>query len=400
MTSSEQREITVDGTSVSSVIEPSSERELCEAVHNLNQSVGHALLIGSGTRLQFGNIGGPFDRAISTARLNSVIEYSPDDLTIAVQAGATLASINEVLATSRQMLVVDAPCPHSATVGGSFATGLDGPSRLGFGSLKDAVIGIEAMLASGKQIKSGGMVVKNVTGYDMSGVFHGSLGAFGIVTRLNLKVAPVPETASKYVYTFERHSEAMEAAISCLLSGLEISALFVEGSFAGNHRLHLVLSGIETAVNRIGTRLSEGIYEVSTPVDASMDSLSIGSDDTFGSFVDINSGASIARVTCPASKQKLFLESLAASEEAGVWDYLADPGSGLIYLRTNGTAVGLTVFDGIRNQLTWLALPPELKSALDVFGLMPERNFDIVRRLKDEFDPDGRFNRGRFVGGL
>src|SRR5690606_23280391 len=125
--------------------------------------------------------------------LSQVIDYSPVDLTIAVQPGMTLHAIDELLAAERQRLVLDAPNRERATIGGAFAAGLSGPRRLKYGALKDFVVGIEVVTSAGEIAKAGGMVVKNVSGYEMARLHYGAHGAFGIVARLNLRVQPLPE---------------------------------------------------------------------------------------------------------------------------------------------------------------------------------------------------------------
>src|SRR5690606_20498346 len=123
---------------------------------------------GGDTKVGFDNLTAPPDQTIDMRVLSQFIDYSPGDLTIVVQPGMTLHAIDELLAAERQRLVLDAPNRERATIGGAFAAGLSGPRRLKYGALKDFVVGIEVVTSAGEIAKAGGMVVKNVSGYEMA----------------------------------------------------------------------------------------------------------------------------------------------------------------------------------------------------------------------------------------
>jgi glycolate oxidase FAD binding subunit len=130
---------------------------------------------------------------ISTRSLNRVIDYPHEDMTITVEAGMTMAELQQTLAQHRQTLPIDVPLPEQATVGGSLAANISGPRRLGHGTWRDYVLGITWINDQGQLAKAGGRVVKNVAGYDFCKLFCGSLGTLGIVTQVTLKVKPIAE---------------------------------------------------------------------------------------------------------------------------------------------------------------------------------------------------------------
>lgn len=127
----------------------------------------------------------PF-RAVTTACLNRVVEHSPADLTIAVEAGMTLRALQSTLSPHGQRVNLDAPLPGQATIGGILATGLSGPRRLGYGLPRDQVIGMRVARSDGTLARSGGRVVKNVTGFDMGRLYTGSLGTLGVIVEVGL----------------------------------------------------------------------------------------------------------------------------------------------------------------------------------------------------------------------
>src|SRR5205807_9828714 len=125
--------------------------------------------------------------------LNQVIDYPARDMTITVQAGITVAKLQEILAAENQQLPVDVPLPEQATLGGAIAVNASGPRRYGYGTLRDYVIGISFVNDEGQEVKAGGRVVKNVAGYDLCKLHIGALGTLGIITQVTLKLKPVPE---------------------------------------------------------------------------------------------------------------------------------------------------------------------------------------------------------------
>src|SRR5258708_22867923 len=128
-------------------------------------------------------------------------------MSIAVQAGITLTALREVLAANQQRLLVDAPQPDRATLGGIYATNAGGPRRFGAGRPRDQIIGVSFVTSDGALVKGGGRVVKNVAGYDFPKLLTGSLGTLGILTQLTLKVRPIPEASALVVATFASPGE-------------------------------------------------------------------------------------------------------------------------------------------------------------------------------------------------
>ena len=122
--------------------------------------------------------------------LSQIIDYPARDMTITVQAGITLAELQALLATENQRLPIDVPRPEQATLGGALAANASGPRRLGFGTLRDYVIGISTVNDEGQEVKAGGRVVKNVAGYDLCKLHIGALGTLGIISQVTLKLRP------------------------------------------------------------------------------------------------------------------------------------------------------------------------------------------------------------------
>ena len=142
--------------------------------------------------------------AIDTRALDRVIDYPAADMTITVEAGITISALQAALASQGQRLLIDAPHPDRATIGGVFATNTSGPRRFGAGRPRDQIIGVSFVTSDGRSGKGGGRVVKNVAGYDFPRLLTGSLGTLGVIAQLTLKVRPSPRRRRSSGSTFGR----------------------------------------------------------------------------------------------------------------------------------------------------------------------------------------------------
>jgi glycolate oxidase FAD binding subunit len=221
--------------------------------------------IGGSTSLEFGLPAKAPGNALSLTKLNRVIDYPARDMTVTVEAGLTMQSLADLLATERQRLPIDVPAADRATLGGVVATNWNGPRRYGQGSVRDHVIGIHAVDGRGMPFKGGGRVVKNVAGYDFCKLLTGSLGTLGVITQLTFKLKPLPEqsvlvgcslpdldTAEKLLASLVR-SEATPTAIE-LVAGpaWQQDALLqpLHGGQAGGEGAYLVV-GLEGTVAEV-----------------------------------------------------------------------------------------------------------------------------------------------------
>lgn len=388
----------VDGEAIAREFEPETVVELTDLLADPSLRELRFLVSGGGTRLAFGNLGGPFDAVLSTRRLNRVIQYDPDDMTIAVEPGCTVAQIQEVLRPANQSLALDVAHSERATIGGSFATGLSGPRRLATGSLKDWAIGIDVAGPVGVIAKAGGMVVKNVTGYDMMHVHYGALGAYGVITRLNLKVFPAPGSSRSLRFTFESAADAYRSGIALLTSQLQPSSILVSADAgASTWRLDVRCDAPENAIDGLVGRVRALAREAAPPTDVSVSDDGSDALTTFVDIVDLMSHPIVVRLPVTASRQLTMVERLARS---GFNRLCADPGSGLVYVAAASADLVKQTLDAGEYLPTYLSAPSTVKQGLDVFGSRPGPATEIARRMKDAFDPDRRFNRGRFILGL
>jgi len=180
--------------------------------------------------------------ALDLRAMREVLEYTPEDMTVSVEAGVTLAQLQARLAEHNQWLPIDPPSAGTLTIGALLAANKSGPRRFGHGTIREHLLGIKVVLADGRAIKAGGKVVKNVAGYDLCKLFVGSHGTLGVIVEATFKVLPRPESE-----LFLKRTSAQLDELAPLLRQVNESPLTpvvfdLHGSQAG-HNLVLGFAG-------------------------------------------------------------------------------------------------------------------------------------------------------------
>src|SRR5438445_2994047 len=187
---------TLSGLEPLRVLHPQSVTDLGEYTRDASKDAQAVYPLGGRTMVGYGFQPSRPGIAVDVRGLERIIDYPARDMTITVQAGLTIAKLQEILAVENQRLPVDVPLPDRATLGGALAVNVSGPRSYGFGTFRDYVIGITVVNDQGQEVKAGGRVVKNVAGYDLCKLYVGSLGTLGIITQVTLKLKPRPEQST------------------------------------------------------------------------------------------------------------------------------------------------------------------------------------------------------------
>ncbi|MBB3049356.1 glycolate oxidase FAD binding subunit [Prauserella isguenensis] len=173
------------------IVTPTDLRSACEA---FTESRGKVRIQGAGTASAWAGAADAADVVVDATALTGIRTYNPADMTVSVGAGTPLAQLHDEAARHGQRIAFDgARVRRGATVGGLIATADSGPLALGFGSMRDLVIGATVVLADGTPARTGGHVIKNVAGYDLAKLMHGSYGTYGLLTEVVLRLHPTPE---------------------------------------------------------------------------------------------------------------------------------------------------------------------------------------------------------------
>jgi len=187
----------VDEIIPSVVAKPGTPEEAAEIIRFAALEKLAVIPCGARTKLRIGMPPSAYDLALDMTALNQIVHYDPGDLTLSADAGTPIAKLNAALFEHHQFLPLLVPWYSRSTIGGTIASGIDSPLRQFYGTARDFLIGAEFVTGSGAITKSGGRVVKNVTGYDLHKLLIGSLGTLAVITRLNFRTFPAPIAGSR-----------------------------------------------------------------------------------------------------------------------------------------------------------------------------------------------------------
>lgn len=201
----------IDGIAPTALAKPASAEQAAEIIRFAAKENLSVIPIGARTKLFCAPTPVRYDVALDLTALDEVAHYDPADLTVSVGAGMPLAKLNAMLREQNQFIPLLVPYYTHATIGGAIAAGLDSLLRNAYGSTRDFLLGAEFIDGNGAQIKTGGRVVKNVTGYDLHKLLIGSCGTLAVITRLNFRTFPLPETTQGFLAAFSSHETALAA---------------------------------------------------------------------------------------------------------------------------------------------------------------------------------------------
>ncbi len=385
-------------------------------------TLGLALIpTGNGTRLGLGRPPLRYDAALTTRRLRRVVAHEAADMTVTVEAGATLAEVAAVLGTAGQRLPLDPAQPERTTIGGLIASDASGPLRLAHGKVRDHLLGIRVVLADGRLIKGGGRVVKNVAGYDLMKLFTGSWGTLGIIVEATFKVRPRPEQQAVVLIPAADIGDAMTCAREAIEGPL--APAYVEAAngaaarriVAGDAGAAVIigLEGVAAEIAAQRAQLERSMAARGTTVLAGADAervyaavrdFAVGFPAAGGaacgltiSMLPSRLGDTVVRVEAEAARRGL---------DPGC---IVHAGNGVAVLRFGGPAAG----SGLPVMAAWVrafvraaggwvvfdALPSELKAEIDPWG-DEAPGLALMRGVKQALDPAGCLSPGRFVGGI
>lgn len=183
---------------------PAGEAEASQWLADNSASAARPVFpVGGRTALHYGYVSPQAGVTLCTSQLNAVVDYPARDMTITVGAGIRINDLAEILRPEGQRLPIDVPQAHRATLGGVIATNTSGSRRYGWGTIRDYVIGISALDASGRVFHAGGRVVKNVAGYDLCKMLIGSVGTLAVISQVTLKLRPEPASSALFWCEFE-----------------------------------------------------------------------------------------------------------------------------------------------------------------------------------------------------
>ena len=394
------------GTSIACTVYPNTQEELAALIACARQNRWRVLPCGSGSKLDWGGLVEGVNIAVSTARLNRLVEHAVGDLTVTAAAGMKFADLQAVLGAVGQFLPIDPAYPQQATLGGIVATADTGSLRHRYRGVRDLLLGMTFVRSDGKIAVAGGRVVKNVAGYDLMKLFTGSYGTLGIISQVTFRVYPLPESSGTVILTGEAGALAQAAQI-LLSSALTPTAvdllspdLVTKLGLGKGTGLIVRFQSIAESVQQQSARLLEVGEKLG------LQGTKCSEDDEHQLWQRLpetmwDSGtksAIICKIGIRPSEAVTFINELP------IQDAWIHAGSGLGVLRFE-TATAETLLQ-VRQKceakggfLTVLVAPTDIKQELDVWGYTGSA-IDLMRRIKQQFDPENILSPHRFISGI
>lgn len=395
-------DLRIDGVEPDRIERPSDVEQVAELVREANALGGWMLPLGGGTAMQSGN---PIDTvpiALDLTDLAGVVEYTPEDMTVSVRAGTRWDTLQAELARNGQTLPVDVPFPDRATVGGVVATGYAGPRRLRDGTLKDLLLGASYVRGDGLAAKAGGMVVKNVSGFEIPRLLHGSWGSLAVVTSLNFKVIPAHEREITILSTEGDPIDVAERMLALTGARPAITSAVMDGSLESARPSIRLMGRSDPTAEFAGEIRAGGAIAWNETIHDIGTSAAWWQERENRLAVEVDDTATI-EIGCPASQVVATLRKLrAAMPNPGGVSLHVSPAVGAIELTFPSEMVSLATWArlwaehgfGQHARFVVTAAPADWRSERDVWFIEPGARA-IMQALKSSFDPKDILNRGR-----
>ena len=393
------------------IFAPASEAEAAENIVAARAAKRPLGIEGGGTRAGLGRAA-QVEATLSTKRLAGITLYEPAELVISAKAGTPLAEIEATLAARGQMLPFE-PMDHRAllgtdgepTIGGITACNISGPGRISAGACRDHLLGVRLINGRGEAVKSGGRVMKNVTGLDLVKLNCGAYGTLGLITEVTYKVLPKPESTGTLALFGLDDARAVEALSRALGSPFEVSAAAHLPAGIGSARSRTLLR-IENFASSVDYRLRE-LQKLLAPLG---DGLRIIEEEADALWRDIRDCRFLAepreravwRVSTAPMRAASFVARLGGELDLRQF---YDWGGGLIWLSVaeTGDAGARAIRAALAStggHATLVRGSPDLRSRIDVFEPLAAPLMKISAGIKASFDPDAILNPGRMYAGV
>ncbi|MGA0532371.1 FAD-binding protein [Hansschlegelia sp. KR7-227] len=386
------------------VVAPLDEAGIEAAIHDAAAQKAPIVIRGAGTR---SGLGRPVQAAttLTTERLTGITLIEPSELVVAARAGTPVAEVEAALAEKGQRLAFE-PSDLRAlygtsgepTVGGLVATNASGPRRVYAGAARDALIGVRLTTGRGETIRSGGRVMKNVTGYDLVKLAAGSHGTIGVVTEATFKTLPIPETETTLVLEGLDDSRAVEALCGGMGSPFEVTgAAHLPATADAAARTLFRLENFESQVRYRAGALEALLkpYGAASRLDRDA-SRTLWRQVSDAASLLGDPGHAVWRVSVAPPQAAEVVARLGSLVAAHLYDW----SGGLIWVAVApgddaGSARLRPIVAAARGHATLVRASDAIRAAIDVFEPQPAALARLTREVTAAFDPAGVLNPGR-----
>ena len=357
-------------------------------------------LVGNNSKRLMGGPAHPADLTVSTAGLNRLLEYEPHDLTVSVEAGMRWSDLQALLREHHQMVALDPPFAPQSTVGGVLASNSSGPLRKAYGTARDLVIGMQFATLDGKLIRAGGMVVKNVAGLDLGKLLIGSFGTLAALTSVNFRLHARPPQMRSFAFSYSSAAAAVEqrnALQNSVLRPLAVDLLSPSAASAVGRKGYLLIvraAGSDRVLQRYAQALT-GAEALSGPDEKT---LWKNIREFTPAFLARQPAGVIVRVSTPLAELAKLLSAAPGTVVAR-----ALSGVSYVYLSQWSEAAPLLAAAALHRWPHAVEFAPDdirIRQTLWPARELPDPGFDMMRSVKQLFDPHTLLNRSRLYGRL
>jgi glycolate oxidase FAD binding subunit len=403
----------VDGREPRWVVRPRTLQDAAAVVALAHDEALAVVPRGRGTALALGAPPGRVDVVLDLAGLDAILEHNPEDMTATVQAGVTAGALAARLAAHRQMLPLDPPGWRGRTLGGIAATAASGPWRARYGTMRDLLLGVRFVQADGVLTWGGARVVKSVSGYDVPKLLVGSLGTLAVLGELTLRLHPVPEAEATCLVSLGSPDAAAQLAAAIVDSTLQPAR--VELLDAGALRasgLPPAAAGLVVSFGSVAAAVSAqhaALAVMAARAGARVETMGPAFWQTYDRVLAGTGTVQLRATTLPSRTAATLAEARSALAAVAPVVTTACPVVGVVRVAVEagetaalGTAVErLRAFVAADDGAVVVERgPAALRARVDPWGPVEPPALALMRALKQELDPRGVLNRGRFVGGL
>ena len=401
------------------ILKPTNEDEISQIVKECYRKNIPLEILGLGTKKNIGR-NFQFEKTLDLSNYSGIIEYKPEELYIKVKSGTPIKQIKDELDKNNQHLAFEptdfgllfSGKNNEGTIGGVMSCNFAGPRRFKVGSVRDHILGFKGINGKGEIIKSGGTVVKNVTGYDLSKILSGAFGTLVVLTEIAIKVLPKPNSNKTLVINNPHLKKGLEYLNLSLSSSSDPSgAVFYPENFRNYFTFNdLVFSGPITAIRIEGSTSSidHRIKKLKKELKVIDDEIAVLSEEQSNIFWNDTKNLKVfselkqnlIRIVVPLSKTFDLLNKLKTFKIK----YFVDWGGSLIWAQVDN--ISSKILNDIKfivknesGYLTIIKIEESLKASIDIFTIDPIKH-DISEKIKKSFDPKRILNPGKMYVGI
>ncbi len=404
------------------VVKPENTEHVCDVIKDAGSTGNSIITWGGGTRIMSCNPPTGYDIALDMKGLNNIIEYDPAEFLLIAEPGVTIDKINTTLRAHRQFLSLNPPLPERATIGGTVASNSWGYFRESYGTARDCILGLKFVNPEGKMIKSGGIVAKNVTGYDLTRLMIGSFGTLGIISEISVRISPIPDVTllvtagfpgieETYNFISEIYnSHAVPSGIIILDRQSYTMVCEKSGIVPGESDFSVIcrLEGIKETVEwqkkiirrSAAANDSEWINDIYGETEKKL-------MDSVRDNPDLGNDSIMLKVAVPVNRTYEIMHYILSGKMEVTINIMVYAKCGILFLcilnsDQYGKGEVVSFIKSIRAYTQNVggfvnidSAPPHVKKQVNVWSEYPGMN--LMKKIKQKFDPGNIFSPGRFL---